>query len=101
MAGLGLLDPHWQQRLSDPHILGRGFEVPSEQPEVETPKQKTAHDMFGHLIGLQVAITELLYELAVDTIEENPRTVLMALKGLEAQAIELVGIAKGEIEIGK
>ena len=75
--------------------------MPSEQPEIETTKQKTAHDMFGLLIGLRFAITELLGELAVDTIQENPRTVLMALKGLEAQAIELVGIAKGEIEIGK
>lgn len=63
-------------------------------------EQKTASDMFGHLICLQVAITELLHELAVDTIEENPRTVLMALKGLEAQAIELVRITKGEIEVG-
>ena len=62
---------------------------------------KTAHDMFGHLIGLQFAITELLSELAVDTIQEHPRTVLMALRGLEARAVELVAIAKGEIEIEK
>lgn len=62
---------------------------------------KTAHDMFGHLIGLQFAITELLSELAVDTIQEHPRTVLLALRGLEARAAELVAIAKGESEIQK
>jgi hypothetical protein len=71
--------------------------MPSEQPELEAPK-KTAHDMFGHLIGLRFAITELLSELAVDTIQEHPRTVLMALAGLEARAVQLVAIAKGEIE---
>ena len=73
--------------------------MPSEQPESETPV-KSAFDMYWHLIGLRFAITELLSELAVDTIQENPRTVLMALKGLEAQAAELVRVAKGEIEAG-
>ena len=53
--------------------------------------------MLGHLIGLRFAITELLEELAIDVIAENPRTVFMALKGLEAQAGEVVRIAKGEI----
>jgi len=38
--------------------------------------------MIGHLIGLRFAITELLAELAVDTIQE------------------LVRVAKGEIEAG-
>lgn len=62
---------------------------------------KTAHDMFGHLIGLRFAITELLNEATVDMIQEHPRTVLMALRGLEAKAVELVAIAKGEIEAKK
>ena len=75
-------------------------EMPSEQPELEAPK-KTAHDMYGHLIGLRFAITEILNEATVDMIQENPRTVLMALRGLEAQAKELVAVAKGEIEAGK
>ena len=75
--------------------------MPSEQPEVDTPKKKTAHDMFGYLVGLRFEITEFLSELNVDTIQDNPRTVLMALRGLEAHAIELVEIAKNEIEIVK
>jgi len=70
-----------------------------EQQQIEIPV-RSAHDMFGHLIGLRFSISELLAELAVDTIQENPRTVLMALKGLEAQAAELVQVAKREIEAG-
>ena len=69
--------------------------MPSEQPELPVPK--SASEMLGHLIGLRFAITELLEELAIDVIAENPRTVFMALKGLESQAAEVVRIAKGEI----
>lgn len=66
----------------------------------DIPK-RTAHDMFGHLIGLQFAIAELHNELTVDLIQDSPRTVLMAIRGLKAQADELVRVAKGEIELGK
>ena len=69
--------------------------MPSEQPEQLLPK--SASEMLGHLIGLRFAITELLGELAIDVIAQNPRTVFMAIKGLEAQATEVVRIAKGEI----
>lgn len=86
--------------------------LPMAQPEIDADptivnlkqrvsEPKTAHDMFGHLIGLQFAISELLSELAVDTIQQHPRVVLMALRGLEARAAKVVAIAKGEIEIDK
>ena len=66
--------------------------MPSEQPV-----PKSASEMLGHLIGLRFAITELLGELTIDVIAQNPRTVFMALKGLEFQAAKLVRIAKNEI----
>lgn len=71
----------------------------AEQTE-DIPK-RTAHDMFGHLIGLKLAITEVVEELTVDGIQGHPRTVLMALRGLEARADELVNVAKYEIELGR
>jgi len=41
------------------------------------------------IIGLKFAIQELLSELAVDTIQEQPRTVLLALRGLLTQVEDI------------
>lgn len=59
--------------------------------------EKSSMDMFGLLVGLQFSITELLEELSVDTIQENPRTVLLAIKGLECEAKQLVRKARDEM----
>lgn len=53
-----------------------------------------AQDYFGHLIGLQFAITELRSEITVDVCQECPRLVTLALDGLQAQADELVKLMK-------
>ena len=54
-------------------------------------------ETFCKIVGLQLAISELIAELSIDTIEQNPRTVFMALRGLQSQGADLVMIAKNEL----
>jgi hypothetical protein len=53
-------------------------------------KTLSAQDWYAAVIGLQFAIAELSEELYVDMLQENPRTVLMALRGLKEKADQLV-----------
>lgn len=41
-----------------------------------------AQNYFGHAISLQFAITEMRNEIGVDTCQECPRLVTLALDGL-------------------
>jgi hypothetical protein len=58
----------------------------------------SAHDWFGHAVGLQFAICELHTELTTDVIQANPRLVLMAIAGLEAKANLLIAAMKSNME---
>lgn len=53
-----------------------------------------AQKYFRDAIGLQFAITELRNEIGVDTCQECPRLVVLALDGLQARMNELVKTMK-------
>lgn len=61
---------------------------------------KPSLELYPSLLGLKFAMIELLGELAVDSIAEHPRLVLMAMRGLQAKIDELVEMAK-ELGIDK
>lgn len=68
----------------------------TKQPEA-VPNAMRDSTVYPHLIGLHFAMQELNSELTVDTIQESPRMVLMALEGLERRMKSLVDLATLEL----
>ena len=60
--------------------------------------QPSTQDWFGRAVGLHLAIAELVSELTVDVIQDNPRLVMLAIAGLQAKANELVEAMKSSME---
>lgn len=60
--------------------------------------EPNARDWYGSLIGLQFAIAEVAGELTVDTCEQHPRIVCMAIQGLAGKADALVKQIQGAMK---
>ena len=58
----------------------------------------SAQDWFGHMIGLWGTIADFRNELTVDRIEQNPRTIMLAIEAIEARAKDLVEAMKSIME---
>ena len=60
--------------------------------------QPSPQDWFGHMIGLWATIADFRNELTVDRIEQNPRTIILAIEAIEGRAKDVVEAMKNNME---